>query len=399
MPRLSLYITYDESLGTPLYAAMKVAEAPPKLYPLYLKGTGESIYAIQQTEKLFKNLITQASSNGVDVVVSNFKRLLAWFRLEHYKSEYNVYDLSYPIVRMPPEAVIQHTLEGVEKLAAAPLMPWQKLLANASVVYQMFENRGILHGSLPCFPRWYTETYSGRSKVEGGLIHGFTDQDQVGDPEGSEMDYFLHFDWVSADLRVAALLSSDEELEQSFITGDPYSHLMSKFNSGDDQDLTRDEAKKALLSSINSFDTTSPIFTALYTQLGQWLESVEKKIAKGEAIPTLMGRLLEHNGNPRSMLNSSMQGSVAHALQYTIRKTWEKVGERLFAEIHDSIVCTVAPESEAIQEMCGIVSKVMCQPFKEIGIDAFFPIRVSIGKEWRKWVPYKAIRNEEAQTE
>lgn len=387
--RIAIYVHFDRQ-DKPLYCGIKYDDSIT-LLPLYLRGTGASIHDVRLTEKRIKDLIVKGSANGLDIVLTNFKLILAWLRLEHYRAEYNVYDVD--IDDATPENIIAHTEANTNYLFGAELLPCQKLLANASVVYQAFEDKGVLFNYKKYNPKWSLKTYSGRSKVERGLVHGFTDGDIVYDPLWPESDVFVHFDWVSADLRVAAMFSGDAELNASFKTSDPYEYLMSKFNTGGENDLTRQEAKRALLMTINSHDTSSPIF-GLYKDLGVWLGKLYDDIDNKREVTTILGRKVRYDENKLSMLNGVMQGSVAHAAQYSIRKIWESIGTRLFAEIHDSIVCTARPDIESINEIINAVIPIMTKPFKAYGIDTFFPVLISIGKEWRKWEQLKVVRDE-----
>lgn len=389
MSRIAIY-TYFDQHDKPLYACIKYNDSIEDV-PLYLKGTGVSIYDIKKNEKKLHELIVQASANDIDVVTSNFKRTLSWLRLEHYKTKYNVYDLD--VEHITPENVQEHTRTTCATLYDSELKPWSKVLANASVVYQAFEDKGISFNYGLMRPKWSLGTSSGRSKVEGGLVHGFTNGDRVRDPMWAETDCLVHFDWISADLRIASILSRDEKLDESFVNADPYAFIMEKFNGADAaMNLTRDEAKIALLSAINSYDVTNPIFD-LYDELGIWISKIYQAVSDGKDVYTILGRKIRHKANALSMLNCVMQGSIVHAMQHCIREIWEVIDSRLLAEIHDCIICTCRPEKDAIQELENIVVPIMSRPLKAYGVDTFFPITISIGNEWRKWMHYKTVRN------
>ena len=390
MPRIVIYVYFDSD-NKPLYAGVKYGQEVEEV-PLYLKGTGISIYQIKQNEKKLRELIIQTSANDIDVVTSNFKSILSWLNLEHYKSKYNVYDID--IEKHEPENIIDHIRQVCTMMYDTQLSQWSKLLSNASVVYQAFENKGIRFNYRLVHPKWSLDTHSGRSKVEKGLVHGFTNGDVVRDPIWPETDCFVHFDWISADLRIAAMLSGDEQLDRSFKDSDPYAYIMGKFNKpGNENNLTREEAKLALLMAINSYDITNPVFD-LYSRLGQWVAKIYSEVDNGNDVYTILGRPIRHRPNKLSILNCVMQGSIVHAMQHSIREIWEKIDSRLLAEIHDCIICTSKPDPESIKELENVVVPIMCRPLKAYGIDTFFPIKISIGNEWREWEHYKTVRDE-----
>jgi len=88
-----------------------------------------------------------------------------------------------------------------------------------------------------------------------------------------------------------------------------------------------------------------------------------------------------------------MQGSVAHAMQLTIRKVWERLGHRLLMEGHDSLVVTASPDAGEIKATISAVVPIMLHPFQDVLPDnPAFPLKVSIGKRWKKWKLYATYR-------
>jgi hypothetical protein len=80
-----------------------------------------------------------------------------------------------------------------------------------------------------------------------------------------------------------------------------------------------------------------------------------------------------------------MQGSIAQAMQLTIRRVWDSQF-RLLAETHDSI--TVSCRKNALSSTIRSIAGMMCRPFDGImHSNPIFPVRVSIGSEWCKWEP------------
>jgi DNA polymerase I-like protein with 3'-5' exonuclease and polymerase domains len=100
---------------------------------------------------------------------------------------------------------------------------------------------------------------------------------------------------------------------------------------------------------------------------------------------------LAHAKNELAVLNGVMQGSVAHAMQSVVWKIWKSIGTRLITEIHDSLV--VASSRQDVSDTIDLVSKVMLHPFKGIvDTNPAFPLKVSIGKKWKKWKLLRVYR-------
>ena len=58
----------------------------------------------------------------------------------------------------------------------------------------------------------------------------------------------------------------------------------------------------------------------------------------------------------------------------------------MLAEIHDSIVVTSPPDADAVRSTIRTVTDIMCHPFKGfLESDPVFPVRVSVGRRWKKW--------------
>lgn len=396
MNTIYIYVLFDHKNNKPLYAAVKVGEQV-KIMPMYISNTGISIYDIKQSHKYIHDLIEKAMASNVRIVTSNFKMVIEQFNIGIYKSNYPVYDVGLPIPNIKSASDAEKfTTAVVEKLASTTLAHWQNILANAAVVYQVFQNRGCICNYIPQKIEWNLETFTGRSKNFGFNLQGCTDQDIIVCPGFSESDVFVHFDWVSADIRIASILSEDDTLNEAFVDSDPYSKIMSVLNDGSDNDITREEAKFALLSAINSIDLDSIVLSQLYPKLGQWIKSVSDRIDAGDSVTTILGRRLnkEPNRNKLSYLNGVMQGSVAHAMQLAIRKIWEAYPNNLFAEIHDSIVCVVNNNKSDILRLIDDVGAIMTRPFINFeNIDKYFPVNVSIGKKWKSWQLLKTLRN------
>jgi hypothetical protein len=277
-------------------------------------------------------------------------------------------------------------------------MEYQKVIANAAVVYQDMEDVGLLINHSPEFPKWSQKTFSGRSKTTGFNIQGFAEDFHVVPQGGQECDVMIHFDWISADIRVAAIMSQDPLMDRAFTHSDPYIVMMNELNSASDEQITREESKRYLLKSINSMDFTSVALTEVYPRLGRWIRRCKEATEDGKPLETILNRKfrLARAKNQLAVLNGVMQGSVAHAMQLVLRRIWDKLPSRIITEIHDCLVVSAAPDGAEIKAVIDIIAPIMLYPFEGVlDSNPSFPLEVSIGKKWKKWKLHKIYRESE----
>jgi hypothetical protein len=351
------------------------------IVPLYFHGTGKKVYYIEQSVKKIYRFVEQTLLKDRTIVTNDFKSFLTGFQFILPKERLNVYDVFQP----PPKAVPQTLEEAsytvseiLSDLQKQRLYSWQNIAANASVVYESLERQGILVGGLHKYPKWTHRTVSGRSKNTGFNLQGTSAKDFISDPHGSQLDYFINFDWRAADIRIAAILSRDEHLNEMSIESDPYLKLSEILN------MQRKDCKIMLLRAINSIDIDNPIFQ-LFPDLREWMIAQKEKLDNGQPIVSILGRAFFNAEKPRSAFNSTMQGSIAQAMQLTIRRVWES-HFRLLTETHDSI--TVACSRNAVKSTMRAIANIMCRPFDGVlDSNPVFPVRINIGKEWCQWKP------------
>ena len=102
---------------------------------------------------------------------------------------------------------------------------------------------------------------------------------------------------------------------------------------------------------------------------------------------------LSRSKNELAVLNGVMQGSVAHAMQLTIRRVWEKLPTKLVGEIHDCLVMSSSLDQKEIKSIVEIVASIMRQPFEGIiKENPVFPLNVSVGKIWKKLKTFRTYR-------
>jgi hypothetical protein len=369
---------YDRRM-LPVAAGVKTPNSS-NIFPLYHSGAGRSIYDIEQSVKKLNRWMEQSLLQDRVLVVNDFKSILTGFKFGLPREALNVYDVFTPIPKVQltfeeTSFVINDMLSDIQKQR---LRLWQKVAANASVVYESLERQGILVGGLHKFPHWTHRTVSGRSKNTGFNLQGTSANDDISDPCGNNLDYFINFDWRAADIRIAAILSRDKHLNEMSIESDPYLKLSEML------DMPRKDCKIMLLRAINSIDIDNPIFQ-LFPDLREWMIAQKEKLDNSQPITSILGRTFFNAEKPRSAFNSTMQGSIAQAMQLTIRRVWE-LYFRLLAETHDSI--TIACARNEVKNTMHTIANIMCRPFEGIlNSNPVFPVRVNIGKEWCKWKP------------
>jgi hypothetical protein len=369
---------YDRKM-LPVAAGVKTPNGS-NVYPLYHVGAGRSIYDIEQSVKKLKRWIEKSLLQDRVLVVNDFKSILTGFKFELPREGLNVYDVFTPLPKV--QATFQETAfvinEMLSNIQKQRLRLWQKVAANASVVYESLERQGILVGGLHKFPQWTHRTVSGRSKNTGFNLQGTSANDSISDPYGSDSDYFINFDWRAADIRIAAILSGDTHLDEMSAGADPYQQL------SDMLQIPRKECKIMLLRAINSIDIDNPIFQ-MFPDLRRWMITQKQKLDDGQPIGSLLGREFFNAEKPRSAFNATMQGSIAQAMQLTIRRVWESYF-RLLAETHDSI--TVACSKNNLRPTIRAIANIMCRPF--LGVldsNPVFPVRINVGTKWCQWEP------------
>lgn len=390
MQAIYVYTLFDKQTGRPRCTGIRIGNNTV-IKDLYRPGAGRLLIEIFKAIKDVRNTILVAGNRGIPVVISDFKAHLKAFDIPLRPEQYDVYDLHFPIIE-PSDSLRRDAfiLEKVlDKMAKQTHREYQKVVANAAVVYEDLERTGLTYNYQPMKPIYSQRTYSGRSKTTNFNIQGLADDVFIWPSHCSDKHILLHFDWVCADIRAASVLSGDEKLAESFVVSDPYTYMMNVINAESEEKMSRDECKLFLLKSVNSMDFTSEPLTDIYPELGKWIRTCKKSLkVPGGYLETILERKFrsKHAKNDLAALNGAMQGSVAHAMQIVIRKIWEELGAKLVTEIHDSLVISCAPNPIHINYVIDRVANIMLYPFKGILEDnPAFPVNVSIGKRWKKW--------------
>lgn len=357
------------------------------------KGCGTTLYESRENADRFTIALVQAIEDNDEIQTAGFKQILNGFAVPIVQGlNYNVYDHAWETLTADETAksamaVVSRVLD---RLQTAKVMEWKRVFANAAVAYQALENRGVCHGFTMVRPVWWQTTYSGRSKNTGCNIQGSDGNDMLRLPSGGDDDYFVYFDWVAADMRVAAELSGDEGFLEAFRASDPYTVV-----AGELVDVPRAECKKQLLKALNSFNYDHELLTHRFPRLGEWLRESRRLLDDAGGLESILGRKFTLNrakdNNPRAVLNGVLQGSVAHAMQLSAKRIWDLFGDRLLVEIHDSVA--MVANDDSLRATVKEVVRIMTRPFSGVlESDPFFPVKVSIGKRFRDWQPMLVYR-------
>jgi len=401
--RLCLYTQFD-SKGNPLACGLRTVSGQTYIYKFHAKGGPQrTVHDLLWQRHTIKQAIECAGTQGLPIVTTDFKANLELFDLPAVPAvHYQVYDLCWggsTYADADFADISTHIANGLKRMAAATMRDWQRLVANAAPVYHDLQERGMVIGGLLEHPRWSQQTFSGRSKALGVNVQGLDDSLTVGNPHGTDRDLFVHFDWMAADVNVAAWLSGDSTLQDTFSTSDPYTFLRDKLQ------LERSQCKLALLSALNRLDVTSPLVTAVFPDLGSWLVGAKAALAAGQPLRTVLGRSFSvaHARNELAVLNGMLQGSVAHAMQLTVRRVWERFRANLLMDVHDSLILTCYPTRPLVQGLIREVAALVTRPFAGLelvdgagrsyaGDNFFFPTKVSVGSKYKQWQPLYTFR-------
>lgn len=392
MKPLYVYTVFDPKTNKPRCTGIK-DDDNIIILDLYQNKKGNRLKPIFKRIEKINKLLTK-SERIRPLVISDFKKHIKEFSLDFGTRRVDVYNPQMPKLPIGPTIEKDRNIVStvLKRLSQQTPQQYQKILANAEIVYNDLENRGLIINDNSFYPKWNTNTFSGRSKTSGTNIQGWTEEDTIIRPPGyNEKDVLIHFDWICADIRVASLLSKDETLCQSFEFSDPYERMMEMLNDDSEDKIDRDECKIFLLKSINSMDFTSVALTDVYPDLGRWIRKCKNAAREdGGYLKTILNKKFKtaHAKNELAVLNGVMQGSVAHAMQNVLRRSWELYPSKIVAEIHDSMVVASSSNPSELKATINSIANIMLYPFKGIlKSNPAFPLKVSVGKYWKNWTP------------
>jgi len=375
-----VYTLFDYSVRPPEPLAAITYDKKAEFHIFYLRGTGLNIKEIRENLEKFKLYFRS------DFFVNDFKTHLKAFDLGLF-ADYRAYDWCSPKLNYKPKSLLEAKkilVTSLGEMMSDEPKRWQQLIANSSAVYEFLGRTGILHFRNQMFPYYDLDTFSGRSRCLDFNVQGLGEDEEVHHVAGRN-NIFVHFDWISADLIMAAFLSQDKDLNKSFRESDPYTYLSGVLG------IPRPEAKNALLRSLYSLSVDDAAMQAFPT-FREWTKSRIKDMSQNGFLSTVMGRrFFVENNNELGVFNAQFQGSVAHAMQSTLIRVYEQYAQFLLTEVHDCVVFC-CPE-QMVPKLIRDVTPVMLDPLIGwIKPSPRMPLTVSVGESWKKWTKYRVFR-------
>jgi len=389
-----LLTIFDESNRSPLLTIHKT-QNDVKIYDLYLPGLGQKITQVRETlRSIIDDLDDQTMVNDVLGHIRSFNLPYGktYFELMDVPIRINLQSGTNHSKRIDRNKLIKILLTVMLNHNNDVPSKWQQLLGEASFAYRYMENREIWNDLDRVSVYYDFNTSTGRSRSRGFNLQGTNDNWHV--HTGRREDRFVCFDWIAADLCMAAHMSKDQIMLTSFKTDDPYNFICRYL---DDKEYNRDECKKVLLKTIYSLDFENPILE-LFPTFRNWMVDRMNDLNRDGCASSLLGRKYdirfgEENVEKakRRVINAQFQGSVAHAMQAALLAIYKKYPDNLFAEKHDSIIMTMTKGNE--KKLINDVSEIMLYPLSGWLDDSFrMPHRIHVGDEWEKWKLIKIKR-------
>jgi len=382
-----IYTLFDYSAPKPrpLYSVICDSVSHKIVFlPIFMRGLGTTYHTAFKHLRHIKNIINNSSVMMNDVTA----------HLRHMKidpeSDLRICEVFNsrtvnPLPKTETEAkkvLCQWLIDG-----GFESQEWMRVKGLSSVVYSYLERRGIRHGHKLVYPQYSLGTFSGRSKTVGFNIQGTTDEDPISHIS-DKCNYMVHFDWVAADIRMAGYLSGDTSIADSFANSDPYTDISNQLTT-DDFKINRKECKIEVLKSLYALDFGNPIL-ALFPQLKAWVESKVNDYESSYDYKTILGRCIPKE-NMKTSFNAIIQGSIAEAMQCVLIQIGLMRPDIILTEVHDSLIL-VSSRME-LKTTVAIGKTLMINPFKGIlPSGPRFPVKVSIGQNWKKWKHYKTYR-------
>lgn len=361
---------FDYSHNPPLPLRSLIVDDKAYFLTFYEKDTNLKLSDIKENIEKFKILLK------TPCCINDFKAHLAGLKLDR-RIDYTVYDLGLPEIRHGNNKQI---LIDLAKKIEDKSEPWQKLLGDTAIIYQYLEDKMMYCNGRIIPYHFNMNTFTGRSKTLGWNVQGATNEFNIR-PSDRRDDIFIHFDWVSADIRMASFISGDPRMEESFLQSDPYQYVANFLN---DPDFNRDKCKIELLKGIYSLSFTSPIFD-MFPIFRQRMMALKHEIEVNKYSISILGRKFYlTDDNMLSVFNAQFQGSVAQAMQSALCKIFIRYPDNIFTEIHDSVV--MCCNKDSAKTIIEYVSAVMIDPLSgSMKKSPRMPLKISVGRSWKNW--------------
>jgi len=342
-----------------------------KEYKLWDKNYSQTIIDVQNKEEEIKNIV----NNSDEIIIPNYKTYLDYFDIGDPGDVYD-YPIKFDTIK---EAIILLLKNKGDLLAE-----WQRIRAEAAVVYHKLEKKGILLDYKLVHPHYDMDVYSGRSKTTGFNIQGANEEWDIRHIHNG-YTLFVNFDWIAADHRIGAYLSGDKKLNECYKNSDPYSYMEDVL----DHRIDRGVCKLELMRAVNALDSRNEVLS-IFPDFAKWILTQKKKLDTRGYVKSIMGRKFYTDGTKkghRRAFNGILQGSVAHAMNSCVSKV-DEIGDIIVAEQHDSL--TIATNEKMLKYHINEVSKIMVSPLDNY--DLRMPLKIQIGRRWRQYKYFKEVR-------
>jgi len=340
---------------------------------LWKIGSKKKIIEIIKEQSILNKILSSVN----EFVIVNYKKYL-----DYFKCGFNdVYDYPGAVEYDKHDEFVNSNWDEFGK-------NWQKLRGNAAKVYYKLEKCGVMLEYKNMFPVYDMNVFSGRSSTTGFNIQGCNKEFNIKHVNSSN-NIFVHFDWMAADIRIAAILSGDKDLIDSYLKSDPYSHIVNIL----DGSVDRDQCKSEFMQAIYGLNPDHEIL-AVFPTCKKWISDMVIELNNNGFVRSILGRKYLTDGTikgNRRAFNSIMQGSVAHAMNNVISKIDNKFENIILTEQHDSLTACVNEFN--FQDTIKYISNIMLKPFEGI-LDGniTMPLRIHVGKHWRVYKQIKEVR-------
>lgn len=337
-----------------------------------LWSSGESIKTILDNEKKFLHFLEHLP----EVAIVDYKKFIDYFGVVKSPDVYDIYYHDHNEIMLNIKKDYNNGLL---------FRDWQKIRAESSEAYSNIEDRGVIYEYKKVYPKYSNDVFSGRSKTVGFNIQGTNKNFDImhSDPR---LNIFLTFDWLSADARIAAILSEDDNLLNCFNDSDPYSYIAEALNNK----VSRESCKSEWNKAVNSLDCNNGIFK-LFPKFSKWFSNQVETMNRIGYTESILGRRFYTDGtykqNKRA-INSIFQGSVAHAMNNSVARIESEI-KSILTEQHDSI--TISSSEHIVNKHVKLVSDIIYRPLSPY-LDITMPFRIGIGKSWGSYKYFKECR-------
>lgn len=373
MYKIATHFDYNQNTPTPLISIVYSDDGSVDLLPLFAKGLKTKIKQVYDNIEKLKCLFKNET-----VIVNDAIAHMRFMELNPL-NDHNIYDVG--VFKIKKANNVNELLCKMITSYPSPKL-WMKVRGDASVVYSYLEKRGVVCGYENFYPRYSLDTFSGRSKTTDFNIQGANEEYPIKHIDKHE--YIVCFDWVAADIRMAGLISGEDNITSNI---DPYEYL-SSILSDVDFAISRNECKNEFLKNFYALRNDSPLME-LFPKLKLWIDSKMREYEKGINYHTILGRPIPIT-NIRTTFNAIIQGSIAEAIQSVLSVVGRHKPECILTETHDSLIMSC--NEDELKKMIKAISRVMNKPYYLINKNNFtMPVHIDIGTSWKKWVRYKTI--------